>query len=125
MPEALNFRLINSNDRVIALQIETMVIEWLKVRVPLELRETYIQKDAEIWTETLSKYSGYVGKEIWFNPQDESELIMVIYWDTKDAWKSIPASVLEDTDRRFTEAMGQTFPFVEEREFQVRKFSNR
>lgn len=101
-----------------------MVIEWLKVSVPIELRETYIQKDAEIWTATLSKYPGYVGKEIWFNPKDESELIMVIHWETKDAWKSIPASVLEDTDRRFTEAMGQSFPFVEEREFQVRKISN-
>jgi uncharacterized protein (TIGR03792 family) len=50
-----------------------MVIEWLKVKVPIELRETYIQKDAEIWTATLSKYPGYVGKEIWLNPQDESE----------------------------------------------------
>ncbi|MBD1821702.1 TIGR03792 family protein [Cyanobacteria bacterium FACHB-DQ100] len=100
-----------------------MVIEWLKVKVPLELRETYIQKDAEIWTETLSKYPGYVGKEIWFNPKDDTDLIMVIYWQTKDAWKGIPASVLEETDRRFTAAMGQSFPFAEEGEYQVRKFS--
>ncbi|MER3434404.1 MAG: TIGR03792 family protein [Leptolyngbya sp. ERB_1_1] len=102
-----------------------MVIEWLKVKVPLELRETYIQKDAEIWTAALSKYPGYVGKEIWFNPKDETDLIMVIHWETKEAWKSVPASVLEETDRRFTEAMGQSFPFVEEGEFHVRKFSDR
>ena len=102
-----------------------MVIEWLKVKVPIELREKYVQKDAEIWTATLSKYPGYVGKEIWFNPKDESELIMVIHWETKEAWESIPASVLAEADRQFNEAMGQLFPFVEEGEYQVRKFSDR
>ncbi len=96
-----------------------MVIEWLKVKVPLEKRERYIQKDAEIWTAVLSQYPGYVRKEIWLNPQDESELVMVIHWQSKDAWKSIPTSVLEETDRRFTEAMGESFPFLEEREYQV------
>ncbi|NDJ17787.1 TIGR03792 family protein [Myxacorys almedinensis A] len=101
-----------------------MVIEWLKVRVPISLRETYIQKDAEIWTTALSKYPGYVGKEIWFNPNDDTELIMVIYWQTKEAWKSIPAEVLRESDRQFTEAMGQAFPFVEEGEYHVRKFGN-
>lgn len=102
-----------------------MVIEWLKVKVPIELRETYIQKDAEIWTATLSQYPGYLGKEIWFNPQAESDLIMVIYWETQEAWKSIPASVLEETDRQFVQAIGQSFPFVEEQEYQVRKFTDR
>jgi uncharacterized protein (TIGR03792 family) len=102
-----------------------MVIEWLKVKVPLEKRERYIQKDAEIWTAVLSQYPGYVGKEIWLNPKDDSELVLVIYWQSKDAWKSIPASVLEETDRRFTEAMGESFPFLEEGEYQVRKFSDR
>jgi uncharacterized protein (TIGR03792 family) len=66
-----------------------------------------------------------VGKEIWLNPKDDSELVLVIYWQSKDAWKSIPASVLEETDRRFTEAMGESFPFLEEGEYQVRKFSDR
>lgn len=101
-----------------------MVIEWLKVNVPIEQREAYIQKDEEIWTAALSQYPGYVGKEIWLNPNNESELIMVIYWENKDAWKSIPASVLEDTDQRFVAAMGRAFPFVEEGEYHVRKFGN-
>ncbi|MCU0547916.1 MAG: TIGR03792 family protein [Leptolyngbya sp. Prado105] len=102
-----------------------MVIEWLKVKVPIELRETYIQKDTEIWTATLSAYPGYVGKEIWFNPDDESELIMVIHWETKEAWKSVPASVLEQTEQRFVKAMGQSFSFLEQKEYQVRKFNGR
>lgn len=102
-----------------------MVIEWLKVKVPIALRETYIEKDAEIWTAALAKYPGYAGKEIWFNPKDETELIMVIYWQSKEAWKSIPADVLQEIDHKFIEAMGQPFPFLEEAEYQVRKFGNR
>jgi uncharacterized protein (TIGR03792 family) len=102
-----------------------MVIEWLKVKVPIELRELYIQKDTEIWTATLSKYPGYIGKEIWFSPQDETELTMVIHWESKDAWKSVPTPVLEETEQRFVEAMGQNFPFAEQKEYQVRKFSDR
>ncbi|WP_068819022.1 TIGR03792 family protein [Phormidesmis priestleyi] len=102
-----------------------MLIEWLKVKVPPELREQYIQKDDEIWTPLLSNYSGFAGKEVWINPQDPTEIVMVIHWESQDGWKSIPAETLEETDRQFTQAMGQSFPFVEEGEYQVRKFMQR
>lgn len=101
-----------------------MVIEWLKVKVPSALRETYIQKDTEIWTPVLASYPGFVRKEVWINPKDETELVMVIHWQTKDAWKAIPAEVLQETDRKFAEAMGQSFPFAEEGEYQLRKSSH-
>lgn len=96
-----------------------MVVEWLKVSVPKQKRDRYLQVDAEIWSATLSKYPGYIKKEIWLDPNREDDLIMVIYWESKEAWKSVPADVLEETDRRFTEAMGESFPFLEEREFFV------
>lgn len=102
-----------------------MLIEWLKVKVPPELREQYIQKDDEIWTPLLSSYPGFAGKEVWINPQDPTEIVMVIHWESQDGWKSIPAETLEETDRQFTQAMGQSFPFVEEGEYQVRKFMQR
>lgn len=102
-----------------------MVIEWLKVKVPLEKRERYIQKDAEIWTTVLAQYPGFVGKEVWLNPKDDSELVLVIHWQSKEAWKAVPEAVLEEADRRFTEALGESFPFIETGEYQVRKFSDR
>ncbi|NJL42751.1 MAG: TIGR03792 family protein [Pseudanabaena sp. SU_2_4] len=102
-----------------------MVIEWLKVNVPPELREQYIQKDTEIWTPILSKYPGFVGKEVWINPHDPTEIVMVIHWKNHEAWKSVPSEVLVETDRQFTQAMGQSFPFTAESEYQVRKFLQR
>ncbi|WP_206816951.1 TIGR03792 family protein [Chroococcus sp. FPU101] len=100
-----------------------MVIEWLKFTIDAKNREKFLQKDAEIWTETLSQYSGYLGKEIWINPNHESELIFIIRWRTREDWKTIPQSVLEETEQKFAEALeGIFYKMIESSEYQVRKF---
>jgi uncharacterized protein (TIGR03792 family) len=98
-----------------------MVIEWLKVKVPAALRQKYIQKDAEIWTTQLSQYPGFLNKEVWINPKDDTEIIMVIHWHDRASWKVIPKEVLQATDRKFTQALGQAFPFAETGEYEVVK----
>lgn len=100
-----------------------MVIEWLKVRVPSEVREKYIQKDAEIWTPLLASYSGFLNKEVWISPNNLDEVILVIYWNNREAWKSVPSDRLEETERKFTQAMGASYPIIESSEYQVRKYS--
>ncbi len=99
-----------------------MVIELLKVKVTPEVREKYIQKDAEIWTTALAEYPGFLGKEVWINPNNSSEVILIIRWATKEQWKAIPPEVLEEVDKKFTQAMGESYPIVESAEYQVRKF---
>lgn len=66
-----------------------MVIERLKVKVSPELRERYIQKDAEIWTAALSSYPGFLGKEVWIDPE-LSEVVLVICWANREQWKLFP-----------------------------------
>lgn len=99
-----------------------MVIEWLKVRVSPELRELFVQKDNEIWTATLAKYPGFLGKEVWIDPSAPNEVVLVIRWANREAWKSVPASELEATEARFTQQMGKVSPIVQAGEYQVRKF---
>jgi uncharacterized protein (TIGR03792 family) len=100
-----------------------MVIEWLKVQVAEALRETFIQKDEAIWTATLARYPGFLGKQVWINPEKPEEVILVIHWADKEAWQSIPADVLEATEKQFVEQMGAgTYKIVEGVEYQVRKF---
>lgn len=100
-----------------------MVIEWLKVRVDPEAREDYIQKDAEIWTATLASYPGFLGKEVWLNPNAADEVVLVIRWETRQQWKSIPQAVLDATEQRFQAVLGNyTHEIVESSEYQVRKF---
>lgn len=98
-----------------------MVIEWLKVRVSPELRERYVQKDAEIWTTALSKYPGFLNKEVWISSDNLAEVILVIHWETFEQWQAIPAADLERVEAEFQQAMGDTYTIVESAKYQVRK----
>ncbi|MDY7012440.1 MAG: TIGR03792 family protein [Cyanobacteriota bacterium] len=100
-----------------------MVVEWLKFRVEPSKREEFIQKDARVWTTTLAHYPGFLGKEVWLDPQNLESLILVLHWNTREQWKAIPQSVLEQTEQKMQQAMGKTYEMVESREYQVCKFS--
>lgn len=100
-----------------------MIIEWLKVQVIPELREKYIQKDEEIWTEALSKVPGYLGKQVWIDPKNLDKVVLVIQWADREAWKAIPVEDLEMIEKKFAQQMGkETYKIIEEGEYQIRKF---
>ena len=99
-----------------------MVIEFLKFKVAPNIRENYIQKDGEIWTTALAEYPGFLGKQIWINPNDPTEIIFIIHWETKEQWQAIPAEDLKAIEKKFAQALGDTYELVESGEYQVRKF---
>ncbi|MBD1863289.1 MULTISPECIES: TIGR03792 family protein [Trichocoleus] len=99
-----------------------MVIEWLKIKVAPEMREQYIQKDAEIWTAFLSEYPGFLGKEVWINPDNSTEVILVIRWASREAWKSVPSDRLAAIEQQFAQQLAGSYPIIEAGEYQVRKF---
>lgn len=96
-----------------------MVVELLKVQVAPEERENYIRKDAEIWTAGLAKFPGFLGKEVWINPKDPTEVIFIIRWATKEQWKAIPLEYLQVIEEKFTQTVGKSYPIVESAEFEV------
>lgn len=95
-----------------------MVIEWLKFRVPPEKWEAFIQRDEEVWTAGLRSLPGFLGKETWLDP-DKNEVVMIIRWETRELWNSVPQSTLEELDAKMGELQ---MPIAESREYQVRKF---
>ncbi|GAB4235446.1 MAG: hypothetical protein Kow00121_62990 [Elainellaceae cyanobacterium] len=99
-----------------------MVVEWLKFQVSPESRERFVQKDAEIWTQALSQYSGFIGKEVWISPDNLAEVVQVIYWETFDQWYAIPSEDLERIEAEFSEAMGDTYQLTESSRYQIRRF---
>jgi uncharacterized protein (TIGR03792 family) len=101
-----------------------MVIEWLKFRVSPELREKFIQKDAEIWTAALSQYPGFLSKEVWINPEVPTEVVLMIRWATLEDWKSVPPEPLAEAEQRFTKEFGEPQEIIEAAQYQVRKFPN-
>jgi uncharacterized protein (TIGR03792 family) len=100
-----------------------MVIEWLKFRLDPQIREKFIEKDREIWTAALSLSPGYLGKEIWLDPNRDDEVILVVKWANREAWGLVPPDLLANTESEFEAAMGgDRYEMIEEGEFQVRKF---
>ena len=99
-----------------------MVIELLKAKVPPKEREKYIQKDAEIWTTALAKHPGFLGKEVWINPDDDTEVILINHWATEEQWQAIPKPEKQAIEQRFTQAMGKSYPIVQSARYQVRKY---
>jgi uncharacterized protein (TIGR03792 family) len=99
-----------------------VVIELLKFKLAPNIREKYIQKDGEIWTTALSKYPGFLGKQVWINPNDATEVIFIIHWETREQWQAIPPQDLEAIEKEFAQAFPDAYKLVESGEYQVRKF---
>lgn len=97
-----------------------MVIEFLKIKVTAENREKYLQLDQEIWTKALAKCPGFLGKEVWLNPDKPTEVILIIRWASREEWKSISAQLLEQIEQQFALAIGSIgHQIVESIEYQV------
>ena len=100
-----------------------MVIEWLKYRVEPQNREKFIEVDRETWTATLVNYPGFLGKEIWINPEIPSEIVLIVRWESSQPGSAIPAEVLQATDKKFIEKMGENeYKMLESFNYQVRQF---
>lgn len=99
-----------------------MIIEWLKFQVPADQREQFVQIDDEIWTAALQGYPGFLAKETWISPEEETAVILVIRWRTRQEWKAIPADELADIEARFDAAVDFEYSMQESKEFQVRRF---
>ncbi|MCC3411674.1 MAG: TIGR03792 family protein [Microcoleus sp. PH2017_29_MFU_D_A] len=95
-----------------------MVIEWLRFKVPREKWEQFILRDEEVWTAGLKSFPGYLGKEVWVDAV-ENEVLMLIRWETREQWNSVPQSTIDELDAKMGDLQ---MPIVESREYQVRKF---
>lgn len=82
-------------------------VEQLLFKVNPNMIEKFIETDHEIWTKALSKYPGFISKEVWVNDSVPGEVITIIYWSDMKLWKAIDHNELIETDMKFQEAMGE------------------
>ena len=102
-----------------------MVIEWLQFKVDSDSREQFVRQDEKIWTDALSTYPGFLGKEVWIEPNASDRVIFVIRWQTREQWKSIPLEDLAKIERSFAKVMAEkniTYRMIASKEYQIRKF---
>jgi uncharacterized protein (TIGR03792 family) len=103
-------------------RITRVIIELLKVKVAPELQKQYLEKDAEIWTQALVSYPGFLGKEVWLNPNEPTEILLVIRWASREQWKAISIELLDAIEQQFAQALGDIYQIVDLSEYQVHKF---
>lgn len=104
-----------------------MVIEWLRFRVAdAEFREEFVRIDGRVWTEALGRYPGFIGKEVWLDPDASDTVAFIIRWRSRTQWKAIPTRELDLIQEQFDAEVGdREYALLESKEFQVRKFCNR
>ena len=104
-------------------QLEVVVVEHLRIKVPADGRAAWLQAEQGSWEPWLEKQDGYLGRDLFWDSERE-EGTLLIRWASREQWKAIPETEVEAVQERFEqlarEATGQgqgnPFPLVFEGE---------
>ena len=77
-----------------------MVIEELRLKVPVEAKVAWLNAEKEIWDPWLSSQDGFLGRQLFWDKEKEEALILVT-WKSKKLWKSIPMSKVNVVQQKF------------------------
>ena len=100
-------------------QLEVVVVEHLRIKVPADGRAAWLQAEQGSWEPWLKQQDGYLGRDLlWDSEREEGTLL--IRWASREQWKAIPETEVEAVQERFEqlarEATGQgqgnPFPLV-------------
>ena len=76
------------------------ITEELRLKVPTKYKEAWLVAEMDVWNPWLSEQDGYMGREIFWNKEKEEALILVS-WKSKQLWKSIPMSEVNEVQEEF------------------------
>ena len=79
-----------------------IVIEELRLKVPSDFKEVWLNSEKKIWEPWLSSQDGFLGRQIFWDKEKEEALILV-NWKNKKLWKSIPMKEVNDVQEKFEE----------------------
>ncbi len=80
----------------------SLVIEELRLSIPFEFKDVWLEAEKNIWEPWLSKQDGFLGRQIFWNAENEEGLILV-NWENKELWKSISINELNLVQDKFEE----------------------
>ena len=79
---------------------DKVVIEELRIKVPAQFKEVWLKTEKKIWEPWLSSKDGFLGRQLFWDKEKEEALILV-NWESKKLWKSIPISEVNVVQQRF------------------------
>jgi uncharacterized protein (TIGR03792 family) len=80
-----------------------VVIEELQFVVDPAERDQFLDVEGRVWTGFLKTCDGFVHKEVWTPEDDPARVIVMIWWNTLEQWKSITAEQCDEVDQRMGE----------------------
>jgi uncharacterized protein (TIGR03792 family) len=104
---------------------EVVVVEHLRVKVPAEARQAWLEAERGSWEPWLTQQPGFLGRDLLWDPERE-EGTLLIRWASRAQWKAIPLKEVEAVQERFEKLAreatgtreGNPFPLVFEGELQ-------
>ena len=101
----LLFIILNINpEKLNALDMNTLqnefVTEELRLKVPADMRDVWLNAEKSIWDPWLSNQDGFMGRQIFWDKEKEEALILV-NWKNKKLWKNIPMSEVNKVQEKF------------------------
>ena len=79
-----------------------IVIEELRLKVPADFKEVWLNSEKKIWEPWLFSQDGFLGRQIFWDKEKEEALILV-NWKNKKLWKSIPMKEVNEVQEKFEE----------------------
>ncbi len=77
-----------------------LVTEELRLKVPAQYKEVWLKTEKQIWDPWLSSQEGFLGRQLFWDKENEEALILV-NWKSKKLWKSIPMSEVNVVQQEF------------------------
>ena len=104
---------------------EVAVVEHLRIKVPAEARQAWLEAERGSWEPWLAQQPGYQGRDLLWD-EDHEEGTLLIRWASRRQWKGIAPEELEAVQEQFERlarqatgiAQGNPFPLVFEGELQ-------
>ena len=79
---------------------DVAVIEHLRLSVPEQGREAWLEAERGSWEPWLEQQTGFLGRDLLWDPEAE-EGTLLIRWPSRQAWKAIPSEQVAEVQDRF------------------------
>ena len=96
---------------------DEIVIEELRLKVPDKFKEVWLKAENQVWEPWLTSQDGFLGRQLFWDREKEEALILV-NWESKKLWKSIPMSEVNVVQEKFEDIVKATLN-VEENPFKL------
>lgn len=81
---------------------DVAVVEHLRVRVPAEARQAWLEAERRSWEPWLAQQDGFLGRDLFWDAERE-EGTLLIRWASREQWKRISEAEVEAVQERFEE----------------------